>query len=59
MVPRNRGIGKLLHALFAEARAGSGTLASLELRIALADDIERALALHDLAVSVAALHGCE
>lgn len=49
----------LLNALLAEARAGGGTLTSLELGVALADDIERALALHDLAVSVAALHGCE
>ena len=42
----------LLDALFGKARA----LAGLELGIALADHIQRALALHDLAVCVAALH---
>ncbi len=47
----------LLDAFFAEARAGSRALAGFELGVALADDIERTLALHDLAVCVAALHG--
>ena len=50
---------KLLHALLAEARAGRRALTSLELGVALADHVERALALHDLAISVTALHGCE
>ena len=50
---------KLLHALLAEASAGRRALTSLELGVALADHVERALALHDLAISVTALHGCE
>ena len=49
----------LLHALLAEAGAGRRALTSLELGIALADHVERTLALHDLAVSMTALHGCE
>ena len=49
----------LLNALLAEAGAGCRALTSLELGIALADDVERTLALHDLAISVAALHGGE
>ncbi len=48
---------RLLHPFFAEARAGGSALTSLELRIAFADNVERTLALHDLAVGVAALHG--
>ncbi len=48
-----------LNPFFAEACAGSGPLASLELGVALADDVERTLALHDLAICVAALHGSE
>ena len=50
---------KLLHALLAEASAGRRALTSLELGVALADHVERALALHDLAISVTALHGGE
>ena len=50
---------RLLHALFAEAGAFGGSLAGLELRVALADDIERAFTLHDLAVFVALFHGEE
>ena len=46
----------LLDALFGKARACRSALAGLELGIALADHIQRALALHDLAVCVAALH---
>lgn len=49
----------LLHTFFAEAGAFGGSLAGLELRVALADDIERALTLHDLAVFVALFHGEE
>ena len=49
----------LLNALLAQAGAGGRALASLELGIALADDVQRTLALHDLAISVAALHGGE
>ena len=49
----------LLNALLAEACAGRRALTSLELGIALADHVERTLALHDLAVSMTALHGCE
>ena len=57
---RKAGDGvKLLHALLAEARTGCRTLTSLELGVALADHVERAFALHDLAISVTALHGCE
>ena len=60
--PRRKAVGdgvKLLHALLAEARTGRRALTSLELGVALADHVERALALHDLAISVTALHGCE
>ena len=46
----------LLNTLLAQARAGSRALTSLELGVALADDVERTLALHNLAISVAALH---
>ena len=49
----------LLNALLAQAGAGGRALASLELGVALADNIERTLALHDLAISVATLHGGE
>lgn len=48
---------ELLHTLFTEARSFGGTLAGLELGVALTDDVEGALALDDLAVFVAALHG--
>ena len=51
--------GGLLNTLLAQARAGSRALTSLELGVALADDVERTLTLHDLAISVAALHGGE
>ena len=50
---------RLLNALLAQASAGGRALASLELGIALANDVERTLALHDLAISVATLHGGE
>ena len=46
-----------LDTLLAETSASRGALASLKLGVALADNVERSLALHDLAVSVAALHG--
>ena len=46
-------------SLFGEAGAGRGTLAGLEFRIRLADHIDRALAFHDLAISVTALGGGE
>ena len=46
----------LLNTLLAQASAGSRALTSLELGVALADDVERPLALHNLAISVAALH---
>ena len=49
----------LLHTLLAQASAGGRALASLELRVALADDVEGTLALHNLTISVAALHGGE
>ena len=49
----------LLNTLLAQASAGGRALASLELGVALADNIERTLALHDLAISVATLHGGE
>ena len=49
----------LFNALLAQASAGGRALASLELGVALADDVQRTLALHDLAISVAALHGGE
>ena len=49
----------LLHALLAEASAGCSPLTGLELGVALADDVERTLALHDLAICVTALHGSE
>ena len=49
----------LFNALLAQASAGGRALASLELGVALADNIERTLALHDLAISVATLHGGE
>ena len=48
-----------LDTLLAEAGAGGSALASLELRVALADHVKRALALHDLAISMASLHGGE
>ena len=49
----------LLDALFAQASSFGGTLTSFKLRVAFANDIERALALHDLAVFVTAFHGHE
>ena len=54
-----RALGKLLHALLREAGANGRTLASLELRVALADDIHRSFAFHDLAIGVTALGGSE
>jgi len=49
----------LLNTLLAQASAGGRALASLELRVALADDVEGTLTLHDLTISVTALHGGE
>ena len=49
----------LFHTFFTETRALGRTLASLELGVALTDDVEGALALDDLAVFVALLHGQE
>jgi len=49
----------LLNAFFAEAGSLGGTLAGLELRVALADDVEGAFAFDHLAIFVAALHGEE
>ncbi len=46
-------------ALFREACAGGSALAGLEFRVRLADHIDRALAFHDLAISVTALGGGE
>ncbi len=51
--------GFLLNALLAEASSRCCALTSLELGVALADDVECAFALHDLAVCVTALHGGE
>ena len=45
--------------LLREASANRRTLASLELGVRLADHIDRALALDDLAISVTALGGRE
>ena len=59
LLPRMQSATGLFNALLAQASAGSGALASLELGVALADDVERTLTLHDLAISVAALHGGE
>ena len=50
---------KLLHALLAQASAFGSALTCLELGVALADDVEGALTLDDLAVFVALLHGHE
>lgn len=49
----------LLHAFFAQACTGSSTLTGFEFRVALANDIQCALALHDLTIGVTALHGGE
>ena len=49
----------LLDTFFAEAGTLGGTLTCLELGVALANNIECALALHDLAVFVTAFHGHE
>ena len=46
----------LLDALLGKTRTCRGALAGFKLGIALANHIQRALALHDLAVCVAALH---
>lgn len=59
LLPRMQSATGLFNALLAQASAGSGALASLELGVALADDVQRTLTLHDLAISVAALHGGE
>ena len=48
-----------LQTLLGKAGARSGALAGLELRVGLADHIDRALAFHDLAIGVAALGGGE
>lgn len=63
-IPQDRFLHKrlgtaLLEALLGKAGARSGALAGLELRVGLADHIHGALALHDLAVGVAALGGGE
>lgn len=47
----------LFDALLAEASALGGSLAGLEFRIALTDDVKSSVALDDLAVFVALLHG--
>ena len=49
----------LLDAFFAETCSLGSSLAGLELGVALANDIEGALALDDLAVFMALLHGQE
>jgi hypothetical protein len=49
----------LLHAFLRHPGAGSRALAGFELGVRLADDIQRALAFHDLAIGVAALGGVE
>jgi len=49
----------LLNSFFAEACSLSGSLTGLKLRVAFADDVERALTLDHLTVFVAALHGEE
>jgi len=49
--------GRLFDAFFAEAGADGGTLAGFEFGIGFADDVDGALAFHDLAVGVAALGG--
>ena len=46
-------------ALLRKAGADGRALAGLELRVGLADHVDRALALHDLAIGVAALGGSE
>ena len=51
--------GFLLNAFFAEASALGRSLTGLELRVALADDVEGAFTFNDLAVFVALLHGEE
>ena len=48
-----------LESFFREAGADGGTLAGLEFRIGLADHVESALALDDLAIGVAAFGGSE
>ena len=50
---------RVSEAFLGKTCARSGSLASFELGIGFADDIHRALALHDLAVGVAALGGGE
>ena len=46
----------LLNALFAELSSASCALTCLELRVSLADNVECAVTLNNLAVFVAALH---
>ena len=48
-----------LQAFLREAGAGGRTLASLELRIRFADDVNRSFAFHDLAIGVTAFGGGE
>lgn len=48
--------GELLHTFFAHAGACCRALTSFELGIALADNVQRAFALHDLTIGVTALH---
>ena len=50
---------ELLHSFFAEASSLGCALTGFELGVALADNIERAFALHDLTVFVALFHGEE
>lgn len=49
--------GRLFDAFFAEAGADGGTLAGFEFGVGFADDVDGALAFHDLAVGMAALGG--
>ena len=46
-------------AFFRQAGADGGALAGLEFRVGFADDVNRALALDDLAIGMAALGGGE
>ena len=47
------------HALLAQTRALGAALTDFELRVGLADDVDRALALDDLAIGVAILGGSQ
>ena len=51
--------GELIHTLLGHLSALSRSLAGLETRISLVDDIESALTLDDLTISVAAFGGSE